>query len=336
MEEYEVDLRDYLRVMWERKWIILGVFVAAVLAAALYSYSLPDEYEATALLRWEGEADLQGVTVDLPAINSVVELLKIIAVQPKTEFRVDLLGNSRSRSGFIQVRVQGPLPSAELERLLQERIDAVRDFLKGELEKSINVRLASLSQQVESLMRQREALLQDMEEWITSRVEEINRQEKELLAQLGQIQETLDKEGASAEEALWASGLIAQLQALSQERLRLQGELASPYPRPGSGFDAQLAKLDASLQELTLSQEMYRAAAQGLREGLWSPLRIVRPPQGTADPVGPPRTLNVAVSGVLGLFVGILLAFFVNYLQSEPLGPAPTSQQENSPKGEAS
>ena len=30
MEEYEVDLRDYLRVLWRRKWIVLATFLVAV------------------------------------------------------------------------------------------------------------------------------------------------------------------------------------------------------------------------------------------------------------------------------------------------------------------
>lgn len=340
MEEYEVDLRDYLRVMWERKWLIVGVFLAAVLAAAAYSYRLPAEYEAQALIRWEGEIGFQGVNLRLPDINSVVELLKNAAgVQPGTGVRAEaeLLGGPRSRSDFIRVRVQGPFPPADLERLLQDRIDAVHDLLQGELEAEINAKLASLTQQIEALMQRREALLQEMKKWITARVEEIRRQEEDLLTQLAQMQNIWDEAGDLAgEEVLWASRLIVHLQTLSQERLRLQGELTSPYPRPGSGFDAQLAEIDVNLQRLQLTQQSYRSAAAWLREGTWNPLRVVQSPQGTGYPVGPPRTLNVAVAGVLGLFVGVLLAFFVNYLRSEPLRADPTSQERTSHGGNGS
>ena len=53
----------------------------------------------------------------------------------------------------------------------------------------------------------------------------------------------------------------------------------------------------------------------------WMPLRTVGEAHASVLPVGPPRKLNVAIAGVLGLFVGILLAFFVHYLQSESVRP---------------
>ncbi|MFQ6033550.1 MAG: hypothetical protein ACE5KR_01680 [Candidatus Bipolaricaulia bacterium] len=47
----------------------------------------------------------------------------------------------------------------------------------------------------------------------------------------------------------------------------------------------------------------------------WEPLLAISPPYASAIPIGPNRKMNVAVAGVLGLFVGILLAFFVHYME---------------------
>lgn len=334
MEEYEVDLRDYLRVMWERKWILVGSFFLAIIVSAAFSYRLPDEYEASALLHWEGQIELQDVDLNLPNINSLLELLKTIVEQPGTKFRASLLGNARSRSDFLLTELQGPLSSQELELLLQERIEGVREFLRTQLQSDIDRKLAFLTQRTESLLQRRDELLQEMKAWISRRLEDLAQQETALLAQLKEIRGSAAENGDSlSQEVLMASELAAQLQALSMERIRLQGEWDSPYPRPGSGFDAQLAELDTNLQRLRISQEAYRSAASWLVEGRLEPLRIVRPPQGTANPIGPPRLLNVTIAGVLGLFVGILLAFFVHYLQSGPIRsephPQPTQTQRD-------
>jgi len=51
VEEYEVELIDYLRVMWKRKWIIIITFVAAILSAYFASTALPKAYQVkTSLL----------------------------------------------------------------------------------------------------------------------------------------------------------------------------------------------------------------------------------------------------------------------------------------------
>ncbi|MFQ5795532.1 MAG: GumC family protein [Candidatus Bipolaricaulia bacterium] len=45
MEEYEVSLREYIEVLWQKKWIILIVLVAAVATAAVFSSRAPEQYE---------------------------------------------------------------------------------------------------------------------------------------------------------------------------------------------------------------------------------------------------------------------------------------------------
>ena len=51
MEEQEVDLRDYIRVLIKRKWIIIGIFAVAVAASAIWSvFFLPRIYKSAATL----------------------------------------------------------------------------------------------------------------------------------------------------------------------------------------------------------------------------------------------------------------------------------------------
>lgn len=46
----EVNLLDYWRVIWGRRWLIGGLFVAAVLTAMVISFQMPKIYESTATL----------------------------------------------------------------------------------------------------------------------------------------------------------------------------------------------------------------------------------------------------------------------------------------------
>ncbi|MBS3735938.1 MAG: Wzz/FepE/Etk N-terminal domain-containing protein, partial [Candidatus Bipolaricaulota bacterium] len=48
--EYEVDLRDYIKVIWEQKWLIALIFIVAVGAALAFSLSSTPKYRTRASL----------------------------------------------------------------------------------------------------------------------------------------------------------------------------------------------------------------------------------------------------------------------------------------------
>lgn len=70
--EYEVDLRDYISVLWDQKWLIIAIFVAAVVLAGAYSLNQPSVYETQATLmvtpRMSDRIDYeaQGTSIVLP------------------------------------------------------------------------------------------------------------------------------------------------------------------------------------------------------------------------------------------------------------------------------
>ncbi|WP_192868274.1 Wzz/FepE/Etk N-terminal domain-containing protein [Calderihabitans maritimus] len=50
MLEQEVDLREYVLILWRRKWLVTGIFLAAVILSAAISTLLPPVYEVSATL----------------------------------------------------------------------------------------------------------------------------------------------------------------------------------------------------------------------------------------------------------------------------------------------
>lgn len=51
MDEYEFDLRDYLKVIWNRKWIVALVTIVAIGVTAAYYYSQPNKYRVEGIYR---------------------------------------------------------------------------------------------------------------------------------------------------------------------------------------------------------------------------------------------------------------------------------------------
>jgi LPS O-antigen subunit length determinant protein (WzzB/FepE family) len=340
MEEYEVDLRDYLRVMWERKWLIVGVFTAALVAAAAYSYTLPDEYEANALLQWESRIPFQSSRLPdgppqdnalepsalLPSSKEVAELIETMTAYNDPsglKFEAETLGNS----DFISAALKGPLPPQQLEESLAQHIASVQALLNKRVREDIQQQIAILEGRQEFFAQQRARLLEEIQRWISLRQEGLRQQRQKLLEQLQKLPNPEEKGPDSLTQSyiiLQAyTTLTNQIIAVERELRRLEEEQKVSSPRPGSGFDAQLDEVDRTLRQLELAKFEYERAL----EMNWTPLRVIREPQGSLEPIGPPRQLNVAIAGVLGLFVGVLLAFFAHYLQgSESIRLEPQTQ----------
>ena len=324
MDEYEVDLRDYLTVIWERKWIIVGVVIVAVLAAAVYSYTRPDEYRARALLGYQSDPPMTQIAMPArsetaASVSVSLGLPQANALIPVLESSGDVAVEALNGSDLLRIRTEGPALPAELEARLRASIEALGDFLQQRIGERIAERLNSLDDEIQFFQQQRASLLERIAEREAGRLQALQAQREQVVQQLDRLMngaaDRADDEfaaGASRQASLLA--LTSQLQVIQGRMAQLESDAASPQPEAGSAYEQRLVELDTHLQALELAQRQY----QRLRDTGWTPLSVAQAPQGSDVPVGPNRQLNVVIAGVLGLFVGLLLAFFVHYVQSAP------------------
>jgi uncharacterized protein involved in exopolysaccharide biosynthesis len=112
MEEYEVNLADYLRVLWRGKWTVVIITVAALAASIIFSLNLPSIYQArTQLMSMPTPALAEGVVPiearlapeALLRLANTSDLLREIgtAVYGHGEFTVEKLADR------IQVTLEG-------------------------------------------------------------------------------------------------------------------------------------------------------------------------------------------------------------------------------------
>ncbi len=239
-EEYEVELIEYLRVMWRWKWVILGVLVIAVGVAAAVSFTQPDRYAGKVAYRIEE----LGAELGIPAPNSqeLAALFRGIEPGDGLSLQADVKGSD------ITITLTGTVSTSKMKEALSRLTPLVREKviedLKGRMARAL--RLAEIKK--EQLSREKALLYSQMK--------------------------------ASASPELTAA-LADQIGALSLQLVRIDVQIES------------LQKTDPA--EL---------------------LTIVPLESPTVSLVGPHRTMNVAVAAVLGGFVGVLLAFFLNYVLS--------------------
>ena len=109
-----------------------------------------------------------------------------------------------------------------------------------------------------------------------------------------------------------ALALVTRQQAqLTREKdLLTQQMTATTSPDLSAALAGQISNLALQLARVQVQLEGLRTTSPS---DLFT-LTVVDPPHVTR--IGPHRGLNVAIGGVLGGFIGILLAFFLNYLDS--------------------
>ena len=281
MEEYEVNLKDYINVIKKEKLLILAVFLAAVISAGVFSFSQPDEYEATATLYiknlplgedFQQQYNSLDVTMSflsseymLRQTASAAELHKIepfVNSANPTEAAVGWLKGSikieDSGGSMITLQIKGTLEPGVLKSILDTHIDV---FIRES-----NSRLAEDVQAELLTIKEKRELLESQKTETVKSLSEIN----------------LDN---PSERAVMMERFI--------------------------GLTSQLTSTENQLNNLDLYEKNLEIVISPDYE--W--IKILSPPYEPNVPVGPQRLLNIIIAGVLGLFVGVFVAFFRNYME---------------------
>jgi len=240
-DEYQVELMDYLRILWWGKWIVLVCFALAVGAAAAVIWTKAPTYSVAGLyeVRETLSVYAAGQSATALAKNAVQALPSLNA--PGLERAV-----SQKDPSFIALSVSGTASETEVESALTSSIAALEAALVVQAEQAV--------------ARERTRAEADS---------------VRLTAQVALLRERLAAEkGEAAREAL----------------------------------AAQVAKLETQVAEAAVRRDelVYLAPAR-----LVTLHEISRSAVGE---VGRSAKMTLAVAGFLGLFLGVLLAFFVHYV----------------------
>ncbi|MGY4706763.1 Wzz/FepE/Etk N-terminal domain-containing protein [Candidatus Bipolaricaulota sp. J31] len=319
LDYYEVDLRDYIRILWRGKWIVLATVAVALGVSALISFFSPDVYSASLVLAIETLPRLPG-SFSVPTPHEVTErakdqglLASVLGDADRAQWFVDH-AEFETKENLVSITLEGPESPMELVNMLGAVAEGLRNAYAQDLGEAISLRLTEISLRKKTLEAQitewqgfvdkayREALRQREE--IRTGIEEIKGNPSLLQIEVGLERRTL--EGALAEKEL----------DLLFSRLRPVESLIDGVERLGILYFGQISGryVDAKTELLSLQEE--EALLQELRDR-GSVIRVVRGPNGSGEPVGPNRGMNLAVAGVLGLFMGILLAFLWNCLRED-------------------
>ena len=93
-DEYEIDLREYIMLLWNKKWFIAAFVIIAVMGAFIYSnFFITPSYETSAQIRL---ANIDGIYSDTSSVEQILLSTNLVR-EVKDELNIEI-SNSRLRS----------------------------------------------------------------------------------------------------------------------------------------------------------------------------------------------------------------------------------------------
>lgn len=316
--EDEIDLREYLNVIWKNRGLILVFFLISLISSGLYSFFvLQDEYQTDAKLSYVSNqkiplADAIEILKSQPIIQKTAaqdgEASKNEALSTLSSLKVVNIGGTNQ----ILLQLKGNKPEM-MEKYFGRYINVSVDELnrkyleKLSLEKSQSdyPRLKNLSV---IYAKQREEIYAELKKKLVEEADfEITRLRNlsVIAARFGYKDKQLEIEYRIVDlMSIKEGGRIYTNSA--QQLIQSNSELTLLNSRLNS-IDAKLADLQTKMMELENPDSNVNNTTSNVVE-------LLTPP---TDPkvIEPKRTLNMAVAAVLGLFIGVFAAFFKNYLE---------------------
>ncbi len=320
MEDYEVDLRDYVLVLWRWKWLIVAVVALAVGLAAGLTLAVPDTHRGDALVAFDvprkarqayPKPELDTLKLELTTarfLAPVVEDTDVSAGWLARELEVE------EDNGMLRLTLETTLPAPQVERLLVGVVDTLDERLQTEFREAIPARLAEA-------LEERRKLQEEIDPWHDrfADVKERAEDQRDALRQdIDVLREDPQLLGLELGDRLTLEGHLyrRELDLLYDRLERVEHEL-DKIDREGIAYlsGAERALENAEEELAKLADEV--AALQVLEQETPRLIRLVRNPEDAARALRPNLRMNLAVAGVLGLFVGVLLAFFTEAMTKE-------------------
>lgn len=288
----EISLIDMARVLLRRKRWVIGTFLVFLFSSLLFALVKERQYAYTTSILI-GEFGLDKYVASATGVKSVLDS-RIVPVVER-EF-VDARGidaipfrtvvNADEGNSFVNLRSDA---SEEEQELVKEFHNAMAEALTSDHRDKLSL-----------LERESSIQLENLKESLATQQQQLRGLET-LMTQLGNTGKELDEEGeltASAQST--PDGMEARLSTSSTALTMILSQLQ---------LSEQLAERESRINELEgmIGQEE-------LKRSWIKPTRVVSLAVSSIQPSGTSKGFIVALGGVLGLLLGVLMAFLADFV----------------------
>ena len=320
----EINLIDYLRVIWKWKWLILvGTMICAV-AAAVISLQMPRIYEISTVI----EPGIAGVKDDgsFTYIDSVANISgkidegiynrKIKEALHLDPFKTEVKFKTVKKANVIRVTSQwqegdtglGVKAVRQLIHFLSDDYGKIVEQRKGFCDKQILMKQNKISK----FEVRRESLIETLKD-TRHRIEGLKREEDAIKKNTDDL--------ITQRDSLLRKGKTGVEIPLLSYSMSIQQNIFHLNQINNQIYDFREKEKKEAQQEIeTLEKDIDTAkveiTALNANKGLISNIKIIQEPEVSLHPVKPKKKQIVLLAGMVSLFMFVFLAFFIEYLKT--------------------
>ena len=307
----EISLLDYWRVVWKYKWLIGGLCSVSVIAALVFSLLSPKIYESTATIFNPKEGGGGNLLSALGAVGLGQQIagISIPSLTPNRDLFISLL---KSRLLAKDVAERFNLKERYQAQTLEEAIASARNIPKISQTKEgvIEIRVEDTDPKMAADMANFYLELLDR---VVSKLgtSAAGRQARFIAEQLSRA----NKELIAAEET------VRQFQ--EKNRAVLLGDMSNSMRLPATRVPQVGLELARLTRDVKLQETIYTLLTQQLEQAKISEAQDMPVVQVLDRAVPaihkskPKIKLNMALAGAVSLFLGVFLAFVLEYIQRQ-------------------
>jgi capsular polysaccharide biosynthesis protein len=349
----EVELMDYLSVIWKRRGLIIVSTVILVALAVLASFLLPKTWEIDAII----------VPSKFMVQTEQGEFIEVVVTEPRQiagQINQESYNNQIADDLALDIR---KFPKLHAENLRDTKLIRIwiRDkdiskaksilnhlfvLIKADLDKKIEVEIKDIDTRIannENLVKQKEIDIQSAQIEITrtnqeiagaksklkiseERLDKIVEEMKSVKERVAEIEKTLRGALAEKKEGTEALGLLLYSNEIQQnmryydtldEKLSAEKLIQENLRLDIKGKGQDIKELGNQISKFKNEIEIIKKDNEFLAERKLRIdfARLIKAPTSSLNPVFPKKTMFAAISVILGLFLFTLLAFFLEYIQ---------------------
>lgn len=263
MEEKEIGLRDYIRVIKKRKKTILLLFFIAVITSAVVSFFLPPVYEATLAIKIGNIVDID--TLEKELIESPIAASQFlkgpqILIEAMEELKLPYTLEEFRKKIFIE-------PVRETENLVQVKVDVNSPGEAVSIANYLGTKLLERHKEIKKLYENKVEILARYDEQIkqiNEELDEIDESKVEILAKYDDnIKEISDQLGLMKNEIDTAEEEMEKLEVSLEAASK---EVAKKMEGSESLSDAEASILVGRLDDIRNRWENYRTNIAGRQQ----------------------------------------------------------------------
>jgi len=332
LPQYELNLRDYLRIFRKRKILIIVTFLASIVGSIFYLSTQPQVYESSTTVKILERQSLAGILTEWivysPAdiMESQAKIIIGFPIMKKVALRLGLIDESFSPSRIHSIvgGLQGRITTETIQRTNIIRITASADSGKGAMELANAVASVYVEENLLEKRRQASTARQFIEEQLLQLETRLKDGEERLRKFSDEVRgvglaEPIQKKLMDLEFEL--ATLLRKYTDKHPQVIQLKNQIKDLEAQLG-GFSGQEVEYARLAREVEVNKKLYAMLKEKLEEARITEAQkvgdvsIVDPAVMPHSPVYPQRNMGILIGGMMGLILGIGLAFICETLDT--------------------